>query len=203
MRREFHVRFYEGPGVQFPRATRLVIVFEREDDARKVWTVLPKRFGKYGLTLHPTKTRLVPFDRPRPGPNGPGPTQPATFDLLGFTHYWACSNQGHWVVMLKTAKNRFTRALQQIADWCQFNRHHPVAEQHHMLTQKLRGHFAYFGIVGNLSALLRLRNEVYRRWRRWLNRRSQRARMTWDRMRALHSRYPLPSPPRRLRHLRT
>jgi len=183
-------------------ADDFVIVFEQEGDARKVMNVLPKRFGKYGLALHPTKTRLVRFQRPPPGPPGPSQVGPETFDLLGFTHYWTRSSGGYWVVMLKTAKNRFTRAVRQIADWCRSNRHRPVAEQHRSLTQKLVGHFAYFGVVGNLAALLRLRHEVYGVWRAWLNRRSQRARVTWQRMRALHARYPLPSPPARMRHLR-
>ncbi len=183
-------------------ADDFVIVFEQEEDARKVMTVLPKRFGKYGLTLHPTKTRLLEFRRPPPGPMGPGRTAPENFDLLGFTHFWTRSSMGHWVVMLKTAKSRFARALRQLADWCRINRHRPVAEQHRTLTQKLSGHFAYFGVVGNLGALLRLRYEVYGAWRRWLNRRSQRARMTWQRMRDLHVRYPLPLAPPQLRSLR-
>jgi hypothetical protein len=104
--------------------------------------------------------------------------------------------------MLKTAKSRFTRALQQIADWCRRNRHQPVAEQHRVLTEKLKGHFGYFGVVGNLGALLRLRREVYGAWRRWLNKCSQRARVTWERMRAISTRYPFPKPPSPLLHLR-
>ena len=183
-------------------ADDFVIVFEREDDARKVMEVLPKRFGKYGLTLHPTKTRLVRFHRPPPGPLGPVDEDPETFDLLGFTHYWTRSSAGYWVVMLKTAKNRFTRAVRQFAEWCRTNRHQPVAKQHVSLTKKLEGCYDYFGVVGNRAALLRLRREVYGAWRGWLNRRSQRARVTWKRMRELHSRYPLPSPPEQLRHLR-
>jgi RNA-directed DNA polymerase len=191
-----------GTAVLVRYADDFVIVFEQEDDARKVFTVLPKRFGKYGLALHPTKTRMVRFQRPPPGPVGRGQAEHETFDLLGFTHFWTRSSSGYWVVMLKTAKSRFTRALRQIADWCRKNRHQPVAEQHKGLTEKLRGHFGYFGVVGNLGALLRLRYEVYGAWRRWLHRRSQRARVTWQRMRALHARYPLPLAPPQLRHLR-
>jgi len=183
-------------------ADDLVIVFEQEGDARRVLDVLSKRFAKYGLALHPTKTRLVPFHRPPPGPKTSDRAAPETFDLLGFTHYWTRSSQGYWVVMLKTAKSRFARALRQIADWCRKNRHQAVAEQHRMLVQKLKGHFGYFGVVGNLGALLRMRREVYGAWRRWLDRRSQRARVTWERMQALHARYPLPKPPPHLLHLR-
>jgi RNA-directed DNA polymerase len=88
MGREFHVRFREGLGVKCPRATRLVIGFSEETDARRVLEVLPKRFGKYGLTLHPDKTRLVPFVRPtqRPRPGDRAQQRPGTFDFLGFTH---------------------------------------------------------------------------------------------------------------------
>src|SRR5580658_9548588 len=85
MRRESHVRFCEGAGGQFPRATRLVICFSRQDDARRVWEVLPKRVERFGLRLHPDKTRLVPFGSPNRSARAEPP--PGTFDFLGFTHY--------------------------------------------------------------------------------------------------------------------
>jgi RNA-directed DNA polymerase len=155
MRREFHVRFREGLGVQFPRATRLVVAFEQEEDAHRVKEVLPKRFGKFGLTLHPEKTRLVRFQpssddrKDDDGDGGPG-----TFDLLGFTLYWAKSKRGYWVVQVKTAKSRVSRTLERLSDWCRLHRHLPVAVQWKQLTAKLRGHYAYFGIIGNAKALL-------------------------------------------------
>ena len=114
--------------------------------------VLPKRFGRYGLTIHPDKTRLVPFRRPplRPTRTGGSPTAgPGTFDLLGFTHYWARSRKGNWVVKRKTAASRFTRAVRTVAPWCRNHRHRPIPEQHQTLCQKLRGHYAYYGITGN------------------------------------------------------
>ena len=108
----------------FRFADDAVMVFKQEADARKVMDVLPKRFGKYGLRLHPEKTRLVRFSRPsRCAPSGDGAARPGSFDLLGFTHYWAKSRRGAWVVMLKTAKKRFGRALTRIAEWCQHHRH--------------------------------------------------------------------------------
>jgi RNA-directed DNA polymerase len=174
-------------------ADDFVIVFEQEDDARRVMHVLPKRFGKYGLKLHPEKTRLVRFLKPPPPPSGDVGSS-GTFDLLGFTHHWTLSRSGYWVVMLKTAKDRLSRALTRIADWCRKNRHLPVGQQRDVLAQKMTGHYAYFGVTGNVSALLRFRFAVYATWRRWLNRRSQRARVSWERMRALHARYPLPRP---------
>ncbi len=177
-------------------ADDFVIGFTREDDARRVQDVLPKRFGKYGLTLHPEKTRLVPFQRPPRRPNGRGPSpdqRPGTFDLLGFTHYWALSRDGQWVVKRQTASSRFTRAVRTIAQWCRRQRHRPVAEQHQMLSQKLRGHFAYYGITGNAAALSRYREAVKNLWRKWLGRRRRAERMWWSRFLRLLQRYPLPS----------
>ncbi len=187
-------------------ADDFVIVFKQENDARRVMDVLPMRFGKYGLTLHPTKTKLVSFQKPPPGPpkGGSAGEGPGAFDLLGFTHYWTRSRSGYWVVMLKTAKNRLTRAAKRFGEWCQKNRHLPVKEQSLVLNWKLKGHDSYYGIVGNAAALWGLRYELYRRWQHWLDRRSQRARVTWERMKAIHDRYPLvrPPPATKLRHLR-
>jgi group II intron reverse transcriptase/maturase len=187
-------------------ADDFVIAFEREDDARRVYEVLPKRFEKYGLALHPDKTRLVPFRRPPLSKDDDGTTrglEQGTFDLLGFTLYWARSERGYWVIQLKTARNRFVHALHKLSDWCRRNRHRPLDEQWRRIRHALVGHFAYFGVVGNNGRLLALSHAVYRIWRSWLNRRSQRARVTWAKMRQLHERYPLPRlpTPRSLRAL--
>lgn len=173
-----------------------LIVFGSEKDARRVLAVLPKRFAKYGLTLHPEKTRLIAFQRPgrRMSPGDVHGARSGTFDMLGFTHYWARSRRGTWVVKRKTARDRFSRALKRVAEWCRSNRHLPVREQWRTLEQKLRGHFGYYGIPGNYDALHRFCEGVKRAWRGWLNRRSQKAKMTWDRMSKLLQRYPLPRP---------
>ena len=173
-----------------------MIGFTEDEDARRVMEVLPKRFGKYGLTLHPDKTRLVPFRTPagRPGTAGPAGTgRPGTFDLLGFTHYWGRSRKGNWVVKRKTASSRLTRAVRTIAQWCRFHRHDPVREQHTVLSQKVRGHYAYYGITGNSFAIARFRYEVLRLWRKWLLRRRRAWRGTFDWFGRLLQRYPLPS----------
>ncbi len=175
-------------------ADDLVIVFAREDDARRVMDVLPKRMGKYGLRLHPEKTRLVRFERP---PYRASPTReerPETFDFLGFTHYWAKSRNGNWVVKRKTQRGRFTRTLKRIAAWCREHRHDPVAEQHKVLSAKLRGHDAYFGVTGNSRALGALRHWVERIWRTWLSRRSSKASINWEKMGRILVRYPMPKP---------
>lgn len=179
-------------------ADDFVIAFEREDDARRVYEVLPKRFSKFGLQLHPEKTRLVPFKKPPWSKDDDGSsdsTHQATFDLLGFTLHWARSERRYWVVMLRTARSRFTRTLHRLSEWCCRNRHRPVAEQWKRICLSLTGHFNYFGVIGNARRLLALRHAAYRIWRMWLNHRSQRARMSWAKMRLLHQRYPLPQLP--------
>jgi group II intron reverse transcriptase/maturase len=175
-------------------ADDVVILFSCEHDARRVVDVLPKRFGKYGLTLHPDKTRLVDFRRPGPPPRSPEGRSagPASFDLLGFTYHWARSRRGFWVVKQRTASDRFGRALKSVAQWCRLNRHRAVVQQWETLGAKLRGHFGYFGLAGNSTALARFRHAVTGVWRKWLNRRSQKARMSWGRMNKLLERYPLP-----------
>jgi len=174
-----------------------VLCFEREDDARRVLAVLPKRLGRFGLTLHPEKTRLVPFTRPTTGPGRDqrnGLTKPGTFDVLGFTHYWGRSRKGRWVVQRRTSRKRFSRARRTLAQWCRKARHLPVKEQHQQMVWKLRGHFAYYGITGNARALDRFRHHAMATWRKWLDRRSQRARMSWEKFNRLLQRYPLPPP---------
>jgi RNA-directed DNA polymerase len=167
-------------------ADDFVIAFSLESDARRVFEVLPKRFERYGLQLHPEKTRLVPFGRPKGG------TRPGMFDLLGFTHFWRVSRKGNWVIARKTAKGRLARALHRITQWCKAYRHLPVKDQHKALVRKLTGHFAYYGITGNGPSLNRLRTGVTRAWRTWLRRRSQKTRLTWERFCRLLQRYPLP-----------
>lgn len=170
-----------------------VMVFKEENDARKVMEVLPKRFGKYGLTLHPEKTRLINFQRPQRRKDKGRTDDPGTFDLLGFTHYWAISRRGNWVILRKTATNRFTRALKSVTDWCKRNRHMSVKDQWQALTKKLVGHYGYYGITGNSRMIVRFRYYVKLAWRRWLTRRSQRARITWETFERLLERYPLPA----------
>ena len=171
-----------------------MIGFRDGRDARRVMEVIPKRFGKYGLTIHPTKSRLIPFRPSSPWANdGRGePDEPVgTFDLLGFTHYWGRSRNGYWVVKLKTAADRFSRAVRSIASWCQANRHLPLREQQRKLNEKLRGHYAYYGVTGNGSALSRFLHEVECRWRKWLLRRNRNRALKWDLFRRLLQRFPL------------
>lgn len=114
-RRNFLIRY----------ADDFVMGFRDQRDAQRVMDVVPKRFGKYGLTVHPTKTKLVPFRPPSltADPNGTPEDRPGTFDLLGFSLYWGRSLKGYWVVKLKTAADRFSRAVRSMDSWCRNNRH--------------------------------------------------------------------------------
>lgn len=178
--RAFMVRF----------ADDAVLVFEREEDARRVMVVLPKRFAKYGLTLHPEKTRLLSFKRP--GNAGVGGGTPDTLDFLGFTHFWARSRRGYWVIKRKTARDRFSRSLKRLSQWMRAVRHRPIAEQHKMLCSKMRGHTQYYGITGNSEAISRYVYCVRRLWRKWLGRRSHKAHRNWEWFTGMIQRFPLP-----------
>lgn len=182
-----------GRAVLVRYADDFVFVFARKEDAERMLDVLPKRFGKYGLTLHPDKTRLVPFRRPDRDDDGDD-DGPGTFDLLGFTHHWGLSRKGNWVVKRRTAKDRFSRTLRRIAEWCRVHRHDDVRSQHRALARKLNGHYAYFGVTSNYAALARLAYEVKAIWRKWLSRRSQRSFLNWNMMHRLLDRFRLPRP---------
>ena len=172
-------------------ADDFVIGFSREEDARRVLAVLPKRFGRYGLALHPDKTRLLDFRNPR-ARKGSDDDGLSSFDFLGFTHYWGTSRKGNRAVMRKTAGKRITRALHRIKEWCRFNRHRPIKEQWKALRKQLKGHYAYYGITGNYRCLNKFQYEVARLWRKWLSRRSNKAKLDWEVFSRLLKRYPLP-----------
>ena len=183
-----------GKAALFRYADDAVFLFANETDARRVLEVLPKRLGKYGLELHPDKSRQIDFRRPGRFPPSGGDAGPGTFDLLGFTHHWGKARSGKWIVKRRTAKDRFRRALKRVGDWCREHRHDDVRTQQQGLAQKVRGHFGYFGITGNFEAISRFLHKVKGLWHKWLERRSQRSRMTWERMARLLKQYPLPPP---------
>ena len=186
-----------GRAFEVRYADDAVLVFEREDDARRVLAVLAKRLEKYGLRLHPDKTRMVDFRSPWKSPRS-GSQRERSFVMLGFTHYWGRTRKGGWAVKRKTHKDRLCRALKGIGQWCRRNRHRSLPEQHAALSRKLRGHYAYYGITGNSAALSRFQSQVARRWRKWLGRRSGSGRMPWARFVRLLRTYPLP--PARIVH---
>jgi group II intron reverse transcriptase/maturase len=171
-------------------ADDFVIGFERQDDAKRVMAVLPKRMERFGLTLHPDKTRLLPFARPF-GRSGKGP---ATFDLLGFTHYWRRTRKGKWMMWCKTMRVRLGRMIQSVTEYCRSHRHDSVKEQHAALTRRIVGHFNYYGVNGNIRSLKRLLIMIRPIWLKWLCRRSQKPGLTWERYVLLLARFPLPVP---------
>ena len=182
-----------GRAVLIRYADDFVILFAREDDARRVMDVLPRRLGKYGLRVHPEKTRLVPFHRPpRSGSSG---IRPGSFTFLGFTLYWGKSRKGAWIPKRKTSKESFRGGLQRVTSWLRGHCHWPIHVQHQRLVRMLRGHYAYFGVTGNANAMNHYRHAVLKLWYRWLNRRSHRGRMPWSRyLRMITERYCLPDP---------
>ena len=176
-------------------ADDFVIGVAREDDARRIMEVLPKRMSKYGLTVHPEKTRLVRFQPPDSDDSDTeerGRTASRTFDLLGFTHYWGRTQRGGWVIKRQTAKSRFKRALQTLSAWCRGNRHEAIEFQHQILKQKLLGHYGYYGIIGNFASLQNFLEGSRRIWRRWLSRRRRAGPLSWSDFLRLEKRYPLP-----------
>jgi RNA-directed DNA polymerase len=170
-----------------------VLVFTDESDARRVLEVLPKRFARYGLKLHPEKTRLVAFRRPDRR-NGDEEGEDGSFDLLGFTHFWAKSLKGNWVVRRRTAKDRFSRALRRGYEWLKLMRHRRISEYWPLLVRKMRGHYGYYGITGNFDRIQAFYQQMQRLWRRVLTRRSQRSPKSWAYMKRVLRRYPLPRP---------
>jgi len=166
-----------------------VMCFEREDDAQRVMEVLGKRMGRYGLALHPEKTRLLPFGEPPRGQtSGKGP---ATFDFLGFTMYWKRTRWGRWRMQCKTRRGRLKKA---IGAWCRRHRHQPIEAQHAALKRRIQGHYNYFGVSGNFESLMLIAEEAKRCWFKWLQRRSQQRHLNWERFSEILKRHPLPRP---------
>ena len=174
-------------------ADDFVMTFKNHGDAKRVLEVLVRRLDRYGLMLHPDKTRFIDF-RPEPQggthPDCKGPP----FDFLGFTHTWGKSKSGKNVVRQRTAKSRLARALAALNDWCRRNRHQPLRSQHAKLSMKIGGHYAYYGITGNMQQVSKYARQATRTWRKWLERRTRAQPLTWSSFNALLARHPLPKP---------
>ena len=164
----------------------------RSGDARTVMEILPKRFGKYGLEIHPEKSSLISFGRP--AANSPAGKGDSTFDFLGFTHYWARSRQGNWVIKRMTAQKKVRKTVQSIWDWCKKNRHMELDKQYRILCSKLRGHFQYFGVRCNSRSMETVFFNAVRSWKYWLTRRSRKKALNWEKFKKLLDIFPLPTP---------
>lgn len=181
----------KGKAYEIRFADDAILCFQHKEDAERVLSVLPKRFAKYGLTLHSEKTRLLEFGRFAEGSARRRGKKPATFDFLGFTHICACSRAGKFTVHVKTISRRLRRGLKAIADWCQRHRHDPVSEQQKALNAKLRGHYQYYGRPTNYRCLWQFYRRIRRIWREWLSRRTRGRSMTWERFAHILRQYPL------------
>lgn len=170
-------------------ADDFIIGFEVKSDAERVMKVLPKRFGKYGLSLNMEKTKLIPFMKPTKK------YTPETFDFLGFTFYWGKSLMGKWVIKKQTAEKRRKRFMKALWEWFKSIRHEPIRVQYEKLCAKLRGWYQYYGVRGNYKALESVYEFAKRAWRYWLNRRSQKGGTIWEKFKELlESTFPLPKP---------
>ena len=170
-------------------ADDFVIGFETEEDARKVYDVLPKRFAKYGLAIHPDKTKLRRFCRPRKEDH-----DSETFDFLGFTHYWGKTRKGFWVIKRKTARKRLKRAMKSVWNWCRMHRHDAEETQHKTLCKKLQGHYQYYAVRCNYNALNALYRKSRHSWKYWLSRRSNDSAINWPNFMRMLTHFPLPQP---------
>jgi group II intron reverse transcriptase/maturase len=157
-------------------ADDFVMGLSLKSDAERVYKVLPKRFERYGLRIHPEKSRMVQFSRPY-WKQGKGP---GSFAFLGFTHYWGKMLSGGWTIKRKTQGKRLSRFLSGIGDWCKENLHEPMAKQYGILSAKLRGHYQYYGVRGNFKMLEVVYEGTRAKWKKWLSRRNSKDRMGWE-----------------------
>jgi group II intron reverse transcriptase/maturase len=172
-----------------------ILCFQYREDAERVLKVLHQRFAKYGLTLHPEKTRLVEFGRYAAQHRArQGKGRPETFDFLGFTHLCARSRRGFFAIHLRTMRKRFRRSLKAVSRWCQEHRHDDVEAQSGELNLKLRGHYQYYGRSTNFPAIQRFFEAVKKVWRKWLARRTRGRPLTWTDFRGILARLPLLRP---------
>jgi len=179
-------------------ADDFIVGFEYEWEARRFWNELRERLAAYGLELHPEKTRLIEFgalaasNRKR---NGRG--KPETFDFLGFTHVCGKTRRGRFIVLRLTMRKRLRAKLQEINIALRKRWHEPVPETGRWLASVIRGHLNYYGVPLNSHRLEGFHQQVIRLWKRALSRRSQKARVTWERMARIARRW---LPPVRIVH---
>jgi len=172
-------------------ADDFVLGFEHKSDAERVFRVLPKRLDRFGLTMHPTKSRLLQFNRP----HGRGGKGPGTFDYLGFTHYWGKTRKGGWTIKRKTQRSRVRRTMTSLWAWCKENRHELITDQYRVLCAKLRGHYQFYGIRGNYKMLEAVFEHAEKAWKTWLGRRSRDGYIKWKKFEEKYRViFPLPKP---------
>ena len=171
-------------------ADDFIVGFEHEQDARRFWADLGERFAKFGLELHPDKTRLIEFGRDAAGNRAAsGLGKPETFDFLGFTHICAKSRSGWFWVKRITISKRMRAKLQAVKDQLKRRRHQPIPVLGQWLRSVLQGHMNYYAVPGNSEAVEEFRTQLARHWFKALRRRSQRTRLNWTRMNKIVTRW--------------
>jgi RNA-directed DNA polymerase len=196
--RQWRRRHAHGDMVVVRFADDFVVGFEHQADAQRFLADLRERFAKFGLELHPDKTRLIEFGRfaaERRAKRGVG--KPDTFDFLGFTHICGKTRDGRFWLKRKTISKRMRVKLAEVKDQLKRRRHLPIPEQGRWLASVVRGHLAYYAVPGNTDAVAAFRDQVRRLWYQALRRRSQRTRINWDRMSRIATRW---LPPARIMH---
>ena len=176
-------------------ADDLVVGFQKERDARALHSALAERLAKFGLELHPDKTRVIEFGRfAREDRERRGLSKPETFEFLGFVHLCGISREGKFQLKRRTSRKKRRAKLARLKEESRRRRHHRVAEQYAWLSQVLEGHYRYYGVPTNYRALAQFRRRVAWMWHRSLQRRSQRGRWTHERWNAFEQRFLLPLP---------
>ena len=164
-------------------ADDFVVGFQHRKDAEQFLIELRERLAKFGLSLHPEKTRLIEFGRlAMQSRKTRGEGKPDTFNFLGFTHCCGHTGRGAFTVIRQTMRQRMLKKLKAVNLELQQRRHQPVPEQGSYIYALVRGHVNYYGVPFNSRAIRAFRYTVIRLWYKWLNRRSQRASVTWDRL---------------------
>jgi RNA-directed DNA polymerase len=175
-------------------ADDFIIGFEHEHDARRFWNELRERLGKFALTLHPEKTRLIEFGRfAAKNRKARGLGKPETFNFLGFTFICGKSRRGKFLVKRKTRRDRMRAKLKMITEELRRRMHWPIPELGKWLGYVISGYFNYHAVPTNYRSLVAFRDEIIRRWQRALNRRSQKGAVTWARIMKLAEAW-LPQP---------
>jgi RNA-directed DNA polymerase len=171
-------------------ADDFIVGFEHEQDARRFLDELRERLARFGLELHPDKTRLIEFGRFAAGRRrARGQGKPETFDFLGFTHICGKTKTGRFWLRRITISKRLRVKLREVNDQLKRRRHQPIPVQGQWLRSVVQGHLAYYAVPGNLDAVSAFRFQVTRHWLKALRRRSQRTRITWARMNRIATRW--------------
>ena len=177
----------------FRFADDFIVCFQYRDDAERFYRVLPKRFEKFGLKLHPKKTKLIAFGRFAESEAKRSGTKPSTFCFLGFTFIGGKTRIGKYTIKVRTMSKRLARALKRVSQWCRQNRHEPVWRQHQHLSAVLRGHDNYYGQRTNSDSIRTFHYKVENAWKKWLGKRGDQY-FSWGRFVGIRRRYPLPAP---------